>query len=64
MFETPLHHGPVGDGEVVVEHRYPIRAGRSSREVWVCHAPSAEHIERWATAAHLKLSKVVGLACR
>ncbi len=40
--------------EIAVEHRY-VTHDRIGRELWVCRAPSAAHVERWAEAAPLEL---------
>ena len=41
--------------EVVVEHRYAAYDQATSREVWLCRAPSSAHIHRWAVATSLPL---------
>jgi hypothetical protein len=43
--------------EVVVDDRY-VAHDDTPRELWVCHAPSAAHLQRWATAAHLDVRSV------
>lgn len=35
--------------EIVVEHRF-VEHDRTGHEVWVFRAPSAAHVERWASA--------------
>jgi hypothetical protein len=44
--------------EVAVEHRYTDRGDHDRRELWVCKAPSAAHIQRFAAAAELVVAAV------
>jgi hypothetical protein len=41
--------------EVVLEHRYAAYDETTSREVWLCRAPSGAHVHRWAVAIALRL---------
>jgi hypothetical protein len=40
--------------EIAVEHRYTAH-DLVGRELWVCRAPSAAHLERWAEASPFEL---------
>jgi hypothetical protein len=47
--------------EVSVEHRYVVRDDGHA-EVWVCRAPSAEHLRRFAEDAELQVTDIRGVA--
>jgi len=42
--------------EVAIEHRFTAQDDSSSRDIWVCRAPSEAHVRRWAHACHLGLA--------
>ena len=44
--------------EIVIEQPPTRSAGPDDRACWVCRAPTAFHLERWADAAHLPLATV------
>ena len=68
LLETKVTNGPQRDSaarlvatrfpEVAVEHRFTAHDGESGSELWVCRAPSASHVHRFATAARLSLASL------
>ena len=68
LFETNVTNGPQRDSaerlaatrfpEVAVEHRFTAHDGDSGSELWVCRAPSASHVHRFAIAARLSLASL------
>lgn len=68
LFETPLLDDTARERagrvaaerfpEMEIEHTYVTERDDVSREVWVCRAPSASHVERWAAATQLPLGVV------
>lgn len=43
--------------EIGVEHRYTGRES-SGHEIWICTAPSASHVTRWAAAAEIDFQSI------
>ena len=44
--------------EIAVEHHYTAYDEASTRDLWVCRAPSRTHLERWADAARIACRSV------
>ena len=45
--------------ELAISHRFTVRD--VDAEVWVCCAPSLDHIERWGRASELAIGPVHGV---
>ena len=68
LFETTVTSQPERDSaerlaasrfpEVAVEHRFAAHDGDVGSELWVCRAPSASHVHRFAAAARLSLASL------
>ena len=42
--------------EIAVEQRFSARDDNGGRDIWVCRAPSAAHLRRWAEACRFALA--------
>lgn len=44
--------------EVAVEHRFGLGATAGRSELWVCRAPSEDHVRLWAEALGLSVTRL------